>query len=89
MTMYMAYRREQNAYGNLQPILIGVYFDKKVAREHLTTLAMKFIEEENMGLKVKEEHETRIVLASVGSIVELYLTPVDFDPTGSPWLVDD
>lgn len=89
MTMYVMYRREQNAYGNAQPNIIGMYFDKAIAESRMKVLAQKFVEEENMGLQIREDHGDRMVLASVGTVVELYLNKVDFEPTGSPWLADD
>ena len=87
--MYMMYRKDQNAYGNAQPNIIGMYFDKAVAEARMKVFAQKFVEEENMGLKIREDHGDRIILASVGTVVELYLSQVDFDSTGSPWLADD
>ena len=89
MTMYMMYRKEQNAYSNAHPTLVGVYFDKERAKTRMRDFAEMCVEEENLGLKIREDHGDRMILASVGTVIELYLSKIDFDPTGSPWLADE
>ena len=87
MQMYFMYRREQNAYGNLQPKLVGVFFSKEAASEYMKKVAEKIVEEDKVP--IREQRDERIVLADVGSVIELYTTSIYMDPTGAPWLLDE
>lgn len=85
--VYLIYRKEHNAYSNAQSILVGLYFDKETAINHMKQMAAKIVEHD--GLAIKQELTTRITLANVGDVVELSIVDIDFDPTGAPWLLDE
>lgn len=85
--MYYMYRKEHNAYGDLQPRLIGVFFSKEAALNHMKTVAAKIVEED--GIPIREDRNDKIVLANIGTYVELYFNIIYMDPTGAPWLLDE
>lgn len=86
-SMYCMYRKEQNAYGNLQPNVIGVAFTKDAAIDFMKKAAAKIVEEE--GIPIRDDRNERIVLANVGNVIELYMKEIYMNPTGSPWLLDE